>query len=85
MKNPILGIVLIIVGVIAIFAGIALGIATMIKQLLQQSKAAAVGFSDILPTEWLKALTEFVTKAPGWVVLIVIGMALVAWGGTMLG
>ena len=83
--SPLVGYTLIVLGLLAIAAGIAGGIAKMIISLKREIRQATVGVDDIMPTEWLKALTEFVTKAPEWVVLIVIGMVLLVYGGTLIG
>jgi len=82
---PVVGYILIVLGLIAIAAGIAGGIAKMVLSFKKESLRAAVVIDDLLPTEWLKAFTEFVTKAPEWVVLIVIGMALLVYGGMLIG
>lgn len=89
MNTGILGWVLIAVGVVAIVAGIGGGIARMFLELKAQAGAGkSFGPSGIeLPTELLKALTEFLgalVKAPVWLALVVIGIALVAWGATMV-
>lgn len=86
MGSTVLGIVLIVIGVIAILAGIGGGIAKMFLDLKEQSKAAGFGVLD-LPIKTMEALTKFLealTKAPQWLALTIIGIFLVAWGGTLL-
>lgn len=78
------GIILIVVGLIALLAGVGGGIAAMIKA--WQTKPSPQGLSE-LPTEFIKALTEFakaLTAAPVWLAMNIIGILLVAWGGSML-
>lgn len=84
-----LGIILIIIGIIAIIAGIGGGIAKMFLEIKQQSKqASSFGTLDtLLPDKTIEALTKFLealTKAPIWLALIIIGIVLIAWGGAML-
>ena len=85
MSVAILGWILIVIGVIATGAGVAGGIATMFKEIKQRVDPDAL--PDALPTEFLKALTEFLkalAAAPVWLALVIIGFALIAWGGTMI-
>jgi hypothetical protein len=84
VSQQFLGSIIIVIGVIAIASGVGGGIATMFKEIQQRRHYGL----EMLPVEWLKALTEFLkalTKAPTWLALIVVGMALLAWGGKMLG
>jgi hypothetical protein len=88
MGTTILGWVLIVVGVIAVIAGVGGGIAKMFKEILRKAdENSSYGFS-FLPSEYIEALTEFLNaliKAPPWIALIIIGFALIAWGGIILG
>jgi hypothetical protein len=88
MGATILGWVLIVIGVIAVLAGVAGGIAKMFQEIVRKAGAEqSFGFS-ILPTEYIEALTEFLNalgKAPPWIALIIIGFALIAWGGIIIG
>ena len=87
MGTTVLGIVLIVIGVIAILAGIGGGIAKMILELKKEATAGSFGVADILPASTLEALTKFLeglVKAPIWLALTIIGILLVAWGGAML-
>jgi len=82
----ILGIVLIVIG--SLFILLAL-IAAARKVLLRSHPAQPepAGLGPFDPEKWAKlidALTSFVKAAPEWVLLAVVGGALVAWGGSML-
>lgn len=86
MDPTLIGILLIVIGFIALLAGIGGGIAQMFKEL--QAKYSG-GFSGPLtfPVQVVEALTKFVqalAKAPLWLALTVVGILLIAWGGTML-
>jgi hypothetical protein len=82
----IVGWVLIVLGVVAIAAGVGGGIATMFKEI---QKRANEGAADLpgLPSGLIDSLVKFLealTKAPVWLALVIIGLLLVAWGGTMI-
>ena len=91
MGTPVLGWILIVIGIVALVAGIAGALAKMfaeIKKDLQGDAARARGLGGIeLPTEFMKALTEFMkalAAAPLWLALTIIGIFLIGWGGTMI-
>jgi len=87
MGTTVLGIVLIVIGVIAIMAGIGGGIAKMFLELKKEAKASSFGLADILPAKTIEALTKFLealVKAPIWLALTIIGLLLVAAGGALL-
>jgi hypothetical protein len=88
MGQTVLGIVLVVLGVIAIAAGIGGGIAQMVKELKKRAAGPqAGGLLDLLPTETLKAFTEFVKtvgQQPTWVALVAVGILLVFMGGRVL-
>lgn len=90
MSTTVLGWTLVIIGIVCIVAGIGGGIARMfieIKKDLTGGKSFAEAGGINLPTELLKALTEFLTaliKAPAWLALVILGILFVAWGGTMV-
>jgi len=78
----VLGIILIVLGLIAIGAGIIGGIVTMFRDLLQTTRP----FGLPEPTEFLKALTGFLkalVSAPVWMALIFIGVLLVIIGARL--
>lgn len=87
MNTTGLGIFLIALGIVSLISGIAGGIQKMLLEL--QKEAAEVqhfGISD-LPTTFIEALTkllEALIKAPAWLALVIIGIFLIAWGGSML-
>jgi hypothetical protein len=59
----------------------------MVLELKAEARASGFGLDDVLPAKTLEALTKFLEaliKAPIWLALIIIGILLVAWGGTML-
>jgi uncharacterized membrane protein len=81
----VLGTVLIVVGVLFILVGL---VAAVRKVVLQATKPQATGLSAFDPAKWekfIKALTEFIKAAPEWLLLVLVGAALVAWGGSMPG
>jgi uncharacterized membrane protein len=81
----VLGWVLIVIGILTLCAGVVGGILTMFEQ-FKKSPAAAAGVS-VLPTAFIEVLTRFLDAlktAPVWLALIVIGIVLVAWGGSMV-
>jgi len=86
MGTTVLGWILIVVGLIATIAGIGGGIATMFKEI--KRKAEEGGYAAVpLPTELIEALIKFMEalgKQPIWLALTIIGLALIAWGGTMI-
>lgn len=86
MGTGVLGWILIVLGVIATAAGVGGGIAQMFKDIKKAADAGA--FAPVsLPTDLIKALTEFLkelVKAPVWLALIIIGLTLIGWGGTMI-
>lgn len=87
MAVNVLGWILIVLGLLASVAGIGGGIATMFQEIQKKVDKNRSFSGDFLPTEFLKALTEFVealTKAPLWLALTVIGFFLIGWGGTLL-
>lgn len=87
MGSTILGIVLIVIGVIAIAAGVGGGIAKMFLELKKQAAGAASFGALNLPVKTIEALTKFLEtliKAPIWLALVIVGILLVAWGGAML-
>jgi len=87
MAQTILGIVLTVLGVIAIASGIAGGITQMVKELKKKAEGPqSGGLTDLLPTEFLKALTEFVQtvgQQPIWLALVILGIVLVFMGGRL--
>jgi hypothetical protein len=87
MNMLVLGWVLIGLGVLAIVFGIAGGIATMFKEIRRKATTEKSFAAVPLPTEVLKALTEFLNaliKAPVWLALVFIGIFLIYWGTTMI-
>jgi len=88
MGNTILGIVLIVIGVLALLAGVTGGIATLFLDIRKRARDdRASGGVELLPVEYIKALTEFLNalvKAPQWLILAIVGVGLIVWGGTML-
>jgi uncharacterized membrane protein len=87
MDSTVLGVILIVLGLIAITAGIGGGIATMFLELRRKAQANRTFSALDLPVEFIQALTEFLkalTAAPQWAALIVVGILLVGWGGFML-
>jgi hypothetical protein len=77
------GVVLVILGLIALATGIAGGVAQIFLDLRKQLEQGRSFGPAELPTEVLQALTEFteaLTKAPQWLALVIIGLLLVIYG-----
>jgi uncharacterized membrane protein len=77
MAKTVLGIIVTIVGVIATLCGIFGGVLAMMKVMTKRGTTP--------PTDFVKALKEFLEaliKAPIWLALLVVGMALIALGGS---
>jgi predicted RND superfamily exporter protein len=77
-----LGVVLIVIGVLFILVGL---VAAVRKVVLQAAKPQAAGLGAFDPEKWekfIKAVTEFVKAAPEWLLLVLVGAGLVAWGGS---
>ncbi len=89
MGNTVVGILLIIIGFVALMGGIGGGIARMFQDIQNQIKKGAFGsaLTNLLPTDLIKALTEFVkalSAAPQWLALTMIGILLIGWGAAYL-
>jgi hypothetical protein len=83
MAKTVLGIIITVVGVIATLCGIFGGVLAMMKAITKRATRDGRGIT--LPTDFLKALKEFLDsliKAPIWLALLVVGMALIALGGS---
>ena len=83
MGTAVLGWIAIVVGLVALIGGIGGGI---VKMFVEIKKGGAFGPGS-LPTEFIKAMTKFteaLTKAPLWLALVIIGLVLLVWGGTMI-
>lgn len=76
-------------GLVAVGAGVAGGIATMIRDLRTTAAAHGGGGDPIAALERLtKALTEFtkaLAAAPQWLALVVIGFCALGFGGWLVG
>ena len=86
MGTTVVGILLLITGFIALLAGIGGGVAQMFKDIQKQFQAGQAGLFNF-PIQTLEALTKFIealTKAPLWLALTILGILLIAWGGSML-
>jgi len=88
MGNTILGIVLIVIGVLGLLAGVVGGIITLFLDIRRRAREErASGGVELLPVEYIKALTEFLNalvKAPHWLILVIVGVGMIVWGSTML-
>jgi uncharacterized membrane protein HdeD (DUF308 family) len=81
-----LGIVLIVIGVLFILLSLVAAARTVLRGSSQTTPGPA-GLGPFDPEKWAKlveAVTNFLKVAPGWLVLTLVGAALVAWGGSML-
>ena len=82
----VLGWILVVIGLVATLAGVVGGIAAMFKNVEQDASRGALG-PGVLPTEFVKALTELVKvliKAPQWLAMVVVGILLVLLGAPMI-
>jgi hypothetical protein len=87
MSNAILGWILIIGGVVVTLAGCGGGVATMFQEIRHKAEEGQSFGIDLLPTEFVESLTTFLEallKAPTWLILVFVGFALIAWGGTIV-
>ncbi len=82
--NPVLaGWIIIVLGILATLAGIAGAILQLIRNL--ENKRSKSKFD--LPTDLLTALRlliEALISAPVWLVLLIFGLALIVYGGTLI-
>jgi hypothetical protein len=79
----VLGIVLIVLGV----AFILLGLTAAAREVFRRSTASATRGLPIDPEAWeklLRALTQLIKVAPQWLLLTLVGAALVGIGGALL-
>jgi len=83
MAKTVMGIVIVAVGVIATLCGNLGAVLAMMKDISARSTKENHGIT--LPTDFVKALKEFLEaliRAPIWLALLVIGLALIALGGS---
>ena len=81
----VLGWILIIVGLIALLAGVVGGIMTMFQKIQKDASRGDAGIES-LPVKWMEALIKFIealTNAPMWLALCIIGILLIGWGSTI--
>jgi hypothetical protein len=87
MGTIVLGWLLIVVGQLAILAGVVGGITTMFQEIRRKATQGKSFGLDLLPTEFIKALTGLVKAlkdAPTWLALVIIGILLVGWGAILV-
>ena len=80
------GAAVIVIGLIAMTAGIGGGILQMLLELQENAKGPGLE-TAILPTGVIETLIEFMqalAAAPQWLALTILGIFLVGWGATML-
>jgi hypothetical protein len=78
-----LGWIVIVLGILAVLAGIAGAIAQIFKDI---ASSKPLSLND-LPTDFvdaLRLLIESLTKAPVYLVLLLAGFALIVYGGTLI-
>lgn len=81
----VVGWVLIVIGIIALGAGVVGGILAMFGNL--RATPVATGGLTSLPIDFVEVLIKFLDalrSAPVWLAMIIIGIALVAWGGSII-
>jgi hypothetical protein len=81
-----LGIILIAVGLLFVLLSLVAAARAVLLGSVQ-TKPGPAGLGAFDPEKWAKfveAITNFVKAAPQWLLLTVVGVGLVAWGGTML-
>ena len=82
-NTVVVGWIVVVLGIIAVMAGIAGAIIQLIRSLENRKK----GSSYDLPTDILTALRlliEALVAAPVWLVLLIFGFALIVYGGTLI-
>ena len=86
MGSTIVGWLLVVIGLVATVAGVGGGIATMFKEIQKKADKGAGGLAQ-LPEGLIDSLVELVKalgSAPVWLALVIIGLLLIVWGGTMV-
>ncbi len=86
MGTVVLGIVLVVIGVIALLAGVGGGIAQMVLEIKKKVETGQAGLFDF-PTQVVEVLIKFLNAlmaAPVWLALVIIGLLLIIYGGSML-
>lgn len=82
------GVIMIVLGLVALAFGVAGGIAKMIKELRETPSASSLEDPIAALERLVAALTKFLSvlvKSPVWLTLVVIGLVLVAFGATLIG
>ena len=75
------GFALVVLGILALVAGLAGGVAQLFR-----GRAVPTPQAAPLPTDFVKALTELLralTQAPTWLALVVVGIALIVLGASL--
>ncbi len=83
LNTVVIGWIVVVLGIIAVMAGIAGAIIQLIKNIQSKKK----GSNYDLPTDILTALRlliEALVSAPVWLVLLIFGFALIVYGGTLI-
>ena len=82
-NTVVVGWILVVVGIIAVLAGVAGAIIQLIRSLSKQKGGPAYDLpTDILTA--LRLLIEALVAAPVWLVLLIFGFALIVYGGTLI-
>ncbi|MGZ6316635.1 MAG: hypothetical protein ACXWNQ_05195 [Anaerolineales bacterium] len=79
----VLGWIVIVLGVVATLAGIAGAVAQMMRNYASRK---GTSLND-LPTDFIEAITQLIQtliQAPIWLVLVILGFALLVYGGTLI-
>ncbi len=82
-NTVIVGWIVVVLGIIAVMAGIAGAIVELIKNI--QGRKQGTNYDE--PTDVLTALRlliEALVRAPVWLVLLIFGFALIVYGGTLI-
>ncbi len=84
MLNTVLvGWIIVVLGIIAVMAGIAGAIVELIKNIQGRKQGTDYDMpTDILTA--LRVLIEALIRAPVWLVLLIFGFALIVYGGTLI-
>jgi hypothetical protein len=83
LNTVVVGWIVVVLGIIAVMAGIAGAIIQLIRNLKTRKGGAALDVpTDIITA--IRLLIEALVSAPVWLVLLIFGFALIVYGGTLI-
>ncbi len=81
-NTVVVGWIVVVLGIIAVMAGIAGAIIQLIRNLENRKGGVLDAPTDILTA--IRLLIEALISAPVWLVLLIFGFALIVYGGTLI-